>query len=99
MLHNRVSGRSYRFSSNAHHFIALMDGRRTVEELWQASGDALGDEGLTQEEVVGLLRRLYSADLLQSDTSTDAHVQDASPEEEAVLVHHAIQCEQSTMVN
>ena len=72
VLHNRVSGRSYRFSSNAHHFIAMMDGRRTVEELWEANGDTLGDEGLTQEEAVGLLRRLYSADLLQTDTSTDA---------------------------
>jgi len=72
VLHNRVSGRSYRFTSNAHHFIALMDGRRTVEDLWQASDDTLGDEGLTQEEAVGLLRRLYSADLLQTDISTDA---------------------------
>ncbi len=72
MLYNRVSGRSYRFSSNAHHFIALMDGQRTVEELWQTNGDSLGEEGLTQEEVVGLLRRLYSADLLQTDTSIDA---------------------------
>ena len=72
VLHNRVSGRSYRFSSNAHHFIAMMDGRRTVEDLWQASDDSLGDEGLTQEEAVGLLRRLYSADLLQTDISTDA---------------------------
>ncbi|MGI9321895.1 MAG: HlyD family efflux transporter periplasmic adaptor subunit [Thiogranum sp.] len=72
VLLNRVSGRSYRFSGNAHHFIALMDGQRTVEDLWQANGDSLGDEGLTQEEAVGLLRRLYSADLLQTDTSTDA---------------------------
>lgn len=72
VLHNRVSGRSYRFSGNAHHFIAMMDGRRTVEDLWEASADSLGDEGLTQEEAVGLLRRLYSADLLQTDISTDA---------------------------
>ena len=72
VLHNRVSGRSYRFSGNAHHFIAMMDGRRTVEDLWEASADSLGDEGLIQEEAVGLLRRLYSADLLQTDISTDA---------------------------
>jgi len=72
VLHNRVSGRSYRFSGNAHHFIAMMDGRLTVEELREANGDSLGDEGVTQEEAVGLLRRLYSADLLQTDISTDA---------------------------
>ena len=72
VLHNRVSGRSYRFSGNAHHFIAMMDGQRTVEDLWAANGDSLGDDGLTQEEAVGLLRRLYSADLLQTDVSTDA---------------------------
>ena len=72
VLYNRVSGRSYRFTGNAHHFIAMMGGRGTVEDLWKANADALGDEGLTQEETVGLLRRLYSADLLQTDISTDA---------------------------
>jgi len=72
VLHNRVSGRSYRFSGNAHRFIAMMDGRRTVEDLWEANGDTLGDDGLTQEEAVGLLRHLYSADLLRTDISTDA---------------------------
>ena len=72
VLHNRVSGRAYRFSSNAHHLIAMMDGQRTVENLWKVNGDTLGDEGLTQEEVVCLLRRLHSADLLRTDISTDA---------------------------
>ena len=72
VLHNRGSGRSYRFSGNAHHLIAMMDGQRTLEDLWEVNGDTLGDDGLTQEEVVCLLRRLYSADLLQVDISTDA---------------------------
>ena len=72
VLHNRISGRSYRFSADAHRFIAMMDGHRTVEELWESNGDALGNDALTQEEAVGLLQRLYTADLLQTDISTDA---------------------------
>jgi putative peptide zinc metalloprotease protein len=72
VLYNRISGRSYRFSTSAHRFIAMMDGQRTVGDLRKANADALGDDGLTEEETVELLRRLYTADLLQSDTPTDA---------------------------
>lgn len=72
VLHNPVSGRSYRFSTNAHRFIAMMDGQRTVEAVWQANLDSLGDDGLSQEETVGLLRRLYSADLLRTDAAVEA---------------------------
>jgi len=70
-MHNRISGRSYRFSTSAHRFIAMLDGRRSVEDLWSANGELLGDDALTQEEIIELLRRLHVADLLQTDAAID----------------------------
>jgi len=71
-MYNRVSGRSYRFSEGAHRFIAMLDGRRPVEALCEATSKALGEEALTQEEIIDLLRRLHAADLLQTDTAIDS---------------------------
>jgi len=51
ILQDQAAGRSHRFSPAAHHFIGLMDGNRTVQEIWDASGQQLGDAAPTQEEV------------------------------------------------
>ncbi len=72
VLHNLVSGRAYRFTPRFHHFVALLDGRRTVEELWQASNAVLGEDALSQDEVMEILARLYLADVLQSNQAGDA---------------------------
>ena len=72
VLHNLVSGRAYRFTPRFHYFIALLDGRRTVEELWQASNAVLGEDALSQDEVMEILARLYLADVLQSNEAGDA---------------------------
>jgi putative peptide zinc metalloprotease protein len=72
VVHNRISGRSYRFSGSAHRFVAMMDGRRSVEDLCDAGSETFGDDALTQEEVIELLRRLHVADLLQTDTAIDS---------------------------
>lgn len=72
VMHNRVSGRSYRFSGSAHHFVAMLDGRRSVEELCNAGCEKFGDDALSQEEIIELLRRLHVADLLQTDTAIDS---------------------------
>ena len=43
LLHNRISGRSYRFSASGYQFVGLMDGHRTVEELHAANTEAQGE--------------------------------------------------------
>src|SRR5262245_17230257 len=48
-----------------------MDGRRTVEELWQLANEHLGEEAPTQDEVIQLLGQLHAADLLESDVTPD----------------------------
>ena len=72
VLHDQAAGRSHRFSPAAHHFIGLMDGSRTVQEIWEATGKHLGDAAPTQEEVIRLLGQLHSADALLCDVPPDA---------------------------
>ncbi len=71
VLQDHASGRSHRFTPAAHHFLALMDGKRTVQELWDLTEDALGDDAPTQPEAIDLLSQLYAADLLKADTPPD----------------------------
>jgi putative peptide zinc metalloprotease protein len=48
-----------------------MDGKRTLQEIWEATCEKLADDMPTQDEVIALLSQLNSADLLQSDISPD----------------------------
>ena len=72
VLQDHAAGRSHRFSPAAHHFVGLMDGRRTVQELWEATSRRLGDEAPTQEEVIRLLGQLHAADALLCDVPPDS---------------------------
>lgn len=72
VLNNLASGRAYRFSERFHRFIAMLDGKRSVETLLSLSNDALGDDALSQDDVMEILARLYLADVLQADHTGDA---------------------------
>lgn len=67
VLQDHSTGRFHRFSEQAYYIIGLMDGTRTLHEIWEAACLHLGDEMPTQEEVITLLSRLDQADVLQSD--------------------------------
>lgn len=72
VLQDHAAERSHRFSPAAHHFIGLMDGDRTVQEIWEATSAYLGDEAPTQEEVIRLLGQLHAADALLCDVPPDS---------------------------
>jgi putative peptide zinc metalloprotease protein len=72
VLQDQAAERSHRFSPAAHHFIGLMDGGRTVQEIWDAVSTHLGDEAPTQEEVIRLLGQLHAADALLCDVPPDS---------------------------
>jgi putative peptide zinc metalloprotease protein len=71
VLQDHSSGRFQRFTPAAYLLIGLMDGRRTVQEIWDASRARLGDEAPTQEEVIRLLSQLHAVDVLQADVMPD----------------------------
>ncbi|MCG4454282.1 hypothetical protein LJY18_13350 [Pseudomonas sp. MMS21-TM103] len=72
LLQDPISNRVHRFTPAARLLIASMDGKRTVENLWELANKRLGDEAPTQDEIISLLGQLHTADLLQSDVTPDA---------------------------
>jgi len=71
VLQDRASGSSHRFSPAAHCFIAQMDGKRTVDDIWEAVIRQLGDTAPDQEQTIQLLGQLHANDLLQCDIPPD----------------------------
>jgi putative peptide zinc metalloprotease protein len=71
VLHNPITGRFYRFSPGVQHFTGLMDGKRSVQELLTATNEALGEDAVTQQQVVELLGKLNAAEVLQSEAPVD----------------------------
>jgi putative peptide zinc metalloprotease protein len=71
ILQDHSTGRFNRFTPEAYFFIGLMDGRRTMGEIWEAAGRQLGDAMPTQDEVIGLLSQLHQSDVLQGDIPPD----------------------------
>lgn len=71
VLQDHASGRFQRFTPSAYQIIGLMDGKRTVQEIWDTVRERLGDEAPTQEEVIRLLSQLHAVDVLQCDVPPD----------------------------
>ena len=70
-MQDLASGRYYRFSPVAYQVIGLMDGRLTVQELWEKATARFEDEAPTQGEMVNLLSQLHAADVLLCDVPPD----------------------------
>ena len=71
ILQDRSSERFHRFSPAGYFVIGLMDGRRTVQEIWDAAAARLGDDAPTQDEMIHLLSQLHAADVLQCEVPPD----------------------------
>lgn len=71
VLQDRTSGRFQRFSPAAHLVISLLDGQRTVQQIWDLACSQLGDDALTQDEMIRLLAQLHSSDVLSGDVPPD----------------------------
>src|SRR5690349_617409 len=62
LLQDPASGRVHRFTPAARTLIAAMDGRRTVEEIWELANRRLGERSPTQDQLIQLLGQLHGAD-------------------------------------
>ncbi len=71
LLQDPGSARVHRFTPAARLVIALMDGTRTVERLWEHANKHLGEDAPTQDEMIQLLGQLHAADLIESDVTPD----------------------------
>ena len=72
VLQDQAAERAHRFTPAAYTLIGLMDGERTVQQLWDAVGAQMGDAAPTQEEVIRLLGQLHAADALLCDVPPDS---------------------------
>jgi putative peptide zinc metalloprotease protein len=71
VLEDRVSRRMHRFNAVSHYVIGLMDGRRTIQEIWDNATTKFGDDAPTQDEMIRLLGQLHTAEVLQSEVTPD----------------------------
>jgi len=71
VLQDHSTGQFNRLPPEAYFFVGLMDGRRTMGEIWEAAARRLGDAIPTQDEVIGLLSRLHQSDMLMGDIPPD----------------------------
>ena len=71
LLHDRQNGRQHRFTPAAHHLLSLMDGQRSVQQVWDLANTHLGDDAPTQGETLRLLGELHGSDLLLCDVPVD----------------------------
>lgn len=76
VVHDPTANQFFRLTPIAHEFVALLDGKRTVEEVWESSLQLHGDDAPTQPEIVELMSQLYNSNLLSAD---------AAPETEQLL--------------
>ena len=71
LLQDHSSQRSLRFNLAAYYVVGLMNGRRTIEEIWGLTSERLQDDAPTQEELLRLFSELHSNDMLISDLPPD----------------------------
>jgi putative peptide zinc metalloprotease protein len=71
VLQDPSAGRNHRLSPAAYYLIALMDGYRTANDIWEAATTHLGDEAPTQGETIRLFAQLHAADVMRCDATPD----------------------------
>lgn len=71
VLQDRTSGRYHRFSPATYLVISLLDGERTVQGVWDLACEQLGDDVLTQDEMLRLLAQLHASNVLYGDVPPD----------------------------
>jgi putative peptide zinc metalloprotease protein len=71
VIEDRIGVKHQRFNFQAYRVIHLMDGTRTMDEVWEVLCADLSDDTPTQGDVLKLLSTLHSADLVQVDVTPD----------------------------
>jgi putative peptide zinc metalloprotease protein len=72
VVHDPVTNSFFRLNPVDYHFVGLLDGKRSVDEVWRMTLDRFGDDAPTQGEVIGLLGQLNQSNLLRVDLPVDA---------------------------
>ena len=68
ILQDHVTGQFHRFTPETYQIIGLMDGKRTLQQIWEMACENLGDSMPTQNDIINLVSKLYKTNVIQSDT-------------------------------
>lgn len=71
VAHDPTTNQYFRLSPIAHEFVGLLDGTRSVEQVWELVLSRYGDHAPTQNEIISLLSQLYNSNLLRVDHSPE----------------------------
>ena len=71
VLQDQSSGRFHRFTPASHIVISLMNGQRSMQEIWDMACIALDEDAMTQDQLIQLLSQLHRSDVLQGDVLPD----------------------------
>ena len=72
VVQDPASNQFFRLNESAYRFVAMLDGQRTVAQVWRTCNEQMGDEAPTQGEAIQLLGQLYTSNLLQVQLPPDA---------------------------
>jgi putative peptide zinc metalloprotease protein len=71
VVEDRVSAKYHRFNPAAYRIISALDGRRSMQDIWNALALDLREDSPSQDEIVQLLGQLNAADLVVTEASVD----------------------------
>ncbi|MEH6442874.1 MAG: peptidase M50 [Oceanospirillaceae bacterium] len=71
VLQDHATGQFQRFTPQAYQVIGLLDGRKTLQQVWDAACARLGDGLPSQDEVIQLIAQLNKANVIQTDAMPD----------------------------
>lgn len=71
ILEDPSNSRYHRFNAAAYRVIGLMNGQRTVHQIWQQVNTQLGDDAPVQDDIIHMLGQLHQVDALQTDIAAD----------------------------
>lgn len=71
VMEDRVSGKYHRFNPATYRVLSLMNGRRSMDEVWLRLTHELVEDTPDQEEIIRLLGQLHGSDLIQCDVTPD----------------------------
>ena len=71
VVEDRVAGKYHRFNPASYRVIGLLDGERSLAQVWARLSAAMDEHTPSQDELVQLFGRLYAADLIQCDVTPD----------------------------
>jgi len=72
VIENTANNQFSRLNTDAYAFVGLLDGHRTVGQVWTLCCERQGDRAPTQGEVIQILGQLYGGNLLYVDLPPDS---------------------------